>query len=145
MDLNTIAVNTEGSWMDILMPDGTETGIQFLVVGKDSDECKDGVQAQINNSRKLKKVSIDHSRKSNNEIVSSVVKAWRDKHDKELMEKQLISFGGEKLKCTKENKLRVFAEFPFIPRQVDEYSADDENFFTVSKPVCSEDLNDSCG
>jgi hypothetical protein len=129
MKLDNISVVGD-SWVDILMPDGSKTGIQFLLVGKDHPACKSILHKQIQRARKEKAATIEFEEKAKHELFASVIKSWRDL-DGENPEKEVVYLNDEELQPTIENKVKVLSMFPFMGRQVDEYVSEDANFFKV--------------
>lgn len=130
MDLKQIKVSThEGEWLPIDMPDGSHTGIDFYMVGKDSIECKGATRLASLKIRKRKgDFDPEAAETDNMNAVIACIKDWRDN---ERPGEKTLQIGDEKLPCTYENKKRVLTEFPFMYRQADGYIVDDSNFFKV--------------
>lgn len=143
MDLLKINVSAhDGAWFAIKTPDGTATVAEFLIVGKDSDECKEAAKIAANNIRKAKgEVNFEQTEEDNKRAVIACIKDWRDpatatkdkngKVDPESAKHEL-TLGEEKLPCSPVTKRRIIDMFPFIYRQVDNIIVDDANFFKVS-------------
>jgi hypothetical protein len=144
MDLGKLEIKAhEGEWLPIKAPDGTLL-LEFLMVGKDSDECKAATRAAALKVRKKKdSYSPDDAEHDNMRAVMACIKDWRDpdtaeknpetgKIDPETARHEL-TINGEKLLCTEVNKKRVLTDYPFIYRQADSHIVDDANFFKVSE------------
>lgn len=128
MDISKIQITTnEGEWLPIYMPDNVTVIAHFLMVGRDSADCKDASKVATANMRKAKgNVKPEQIENDNKAIVAACIKDWRGANEGEP-----IVFNGEELACTKENKLMVFERLPFVYRQADNYIIEDENFFKV--------------
>ena len=130
MDLKQIKVSAyDGEWLPVTMPDGSATGIEFYMVGKDSDECRVATRLASLKIRKRKgDFNPEEAEADNMNAVIACIKDWRDR---ERQADYSVQIGEEFLKCTYENKKRVLKEFPFMYRQADGYIVDDSNFFKV--------------
>ena len=131
MDLGKISVLThDGTWLPITAPDGTNIGIEFYMVGRDSAECREATRhAAMNMRKKRGDISLDESELSNKKAVIACIKDWRDTSRID----NRLQLGEEELVCTFENKMLVLEKFPFMLRQADTYITDDANFFKVSE------------
>lgn len=129
-DLSFIQNNAgKGVWLPIFLPGTSKVCMEFLMVGRDSDECK---TAGNETATKMQQSSIPRTaeqiEEDNKMIVSACVIGWRDPDDKQ---KEKLFLNGEELACTTENKLLVFKMFPFSYRQADGHIVNDGNFFKM--------------
>jgi hypothetical protein len=143
MDLSKIVVLAqEGNWLPINTPDG-QLIAEFLVVGRDSDECTLSVKQNLKKVRDRKgQLDIAASEEENKKTVIACIKDWRDPDSAPIdpktkkpdikKAKHTLTFGAEELVCDFLNKKRVLDEFGFIYRQVDQYIVDDSNFFKTA-------------
>jgi hypothetical protein len=128
MDLAQIKVTAnEGEWLPIYMPDDVTVILHFLMVGRDSNECKEAGKIATANIRKSKgNMKPEQIEADNKLVVAACIKSWRG-----AKEGDPVIYDNENLDCTKENKLMLFDKLPFVYRQADSYIIEDENFFKV--------------
>lgn len=141
MDLSKISVLTnDGVWLPITLPDGTVVA-EFLMFGRDSDECAAAVRQNVKKSRDRKgKQDLIAEEEESKRTVNMCIKDWRDPDTalpdpknpkKKDMSTALheLTIGKEKLQCNFLNKKRILDEYGFMYRQADAYIVDDANFF----------------
>jgi hypothetical protein len=127
MDLSQIKVSSDGEWLPIYMPDSATIIAKFLMVGRDSNECREASRVATANVRKAKgNLKPEQIEVDNKLVVAACIKDWRGANEGDP-----IVYASEELACTKENKLMLFDKLPFVYRQADSYIVEDENFFKV--------------
>lgn len=128
---DTVAACNEGYELELLKPNGDGSGIFISVLGKDSDEFKqfqreqrDAVNRKVMKARKrgqdVKMDSAEMSEEKEIDLLTRLTTGWRNMPS--------FTVEGELLSFNKENAAMLYTKFPSIKRQVDEASADMQNF-----------------
>lgn len=113
MDISKLKAKKDGVWF---APDinGEPLGIEFLVVGRNTDEYIRRAKLLANkNAKKLDMVEEGLS------LLCACVKDWKGIED-----------GGVSLECTLENKRKFFddPQLFYIREMIEQFIADDSNF-----------------
>lgn len=101
---------------------GEALGVTITVLSPDSDEYRrTSLQLQNDNIRFVRKnrgkTTAERLQQEAMDVLVAATIGWKG-----------LQENGQDLPFTKENVRRVYAEFPFIKEQVDEFTADRRNF-----------------
>lgn len=132
MDISKVTKSVdEGVEVEFILPDGTDTGIRCIVVGRDSEICKAELRKISNKSSRGKKYSQDAAEQDNITTLAACILCWWDKDDPELTNSKKIVYNGEILDSTMENKKMMLKEWPPFSRTIDEAVVNDALFFKM--------------
>ena len=143
-DLDTTAASDKGAEIELVHPTSQKgLGIFFNILGKDSqvfrDQVKDDANAAIRKEalarqrgKKIDPPTAEEAEEKAINLLTLCTLGWRSetKNDKgEVVDNQpTITIAGEKLSFNANNCKRVYSQFVWIRRQVDEAIGDLENF-----------------
>lgn len=143
-DLDTAAASDKGAEIELMHPTKqTPLGIFITVLGKDSQVFKDQVKSDINaavrkeafakkRGKTIEPMTAEEAEQKAIDLLVLCTLGWRSETKDEkgtvVANEPTITLAGEKLTFSIVNAKRVYADFTWIRRQIDDAIGDLENF-----------------
>jgi hypothetical protein len=136
--LDSVTKSEAGVWMDIINPDGDETGIQILVKGIDSKAFKsqsNAIRKYVQQQKEKGKTPVNSEMDAKSiQMLAAVTAGWRDTSEEGVKLKadaDGLIMDGEVWKFNTENAITIYTAIPFIADQVASFTMKRANFLDL--------------
>lgn len=128
--LDVAAVADQGAWLTLKHPTtGDDLPVKIKLAGRDSKLWRDAERAYADNrlermqrNGKIGTIKTADVERRGLRLLATVTMAWEN-----------VEIDGKPVQCTKEQAEQLYARFPWIAEQVDEFVGDRSNFLTVAE------------